>query len=119
MADMLAPTPDPPYVAVIFTTLRSDDQSGYGEMADEMERLASKQAGYLGIESTGSSFGITVSYWATETDARSWKTVAEHLAAQRLGRERWYRDYAVRVATVTREYRHPGAANDGAGRTHG
>jgi heme-degrading monooxygenase HmoA len=54
---------------------------------------------------------ITVSYWATADHARAWKGVAEHLEGQRLGRERWYEAYRVRIATVEREYgsvaRHP------------
>jgi heme-degrading monooxygenase HmoA len=36
--------------------------------------------------------------------ARAWKAVAEHVAAQHLGQERWYAHYRVRVATVEREY---------------
>ncbi len=48
--------------------------------------------------------GISVSYWATEADARAWKRVAEHVAAQQLGHDRWYRAYRVRVATVERDY---------------
>lgn len=48
--------------------------------------------------------GITVSYWATEADARAWKQVGEHVAAQNAGRDRWYDSYHLRVATVTREY---------------
>lgn len=34
----------------------------------------------------------------------AWKQVAEHLVAQQRGREAWYADYRVRVATVTRAY---------------
>lgn len=103
---MLARTPAPPYVAVIFSSLRTEGDHGYGAMADEMERLAATQPGYLGIESARSAdgFGISVSYWRSAADARAWKGVADHLGAQRLGREQWYRAYRVRVAEVTREY---------------
>jgi heme-degrading monooxygenase HmoA len=69
-----------------------------------MEALARVQPGYLGIESARDRVGITVSYWVDEDDARAWKQVARHLVAQRLGRERWYLDYRVRVATVLRDY---------------
>jgi heme-degrading monooxygenase HmoA len=102
----LADLPEPPYVAVIFTSERTDeDEGGYRTMAVAMEELASKQPGYLGIESTRSSgLGITVSYWADESAAVAWKQVAEHQEAQRLGRERWYRGYRLRIATVTRDY---------------
>ncbi len=98
-------------VAVIFTSTRTpEDEAAYAAMAAEMERLAAAQDGYLGIDSVrdpGSGEGITVSYWRDEQAARAWKQVAEHLDAQRLGRERWYAQYRVVVAEVTREYRGP------------
>lgn len=71
-----------------------------------MEELAREQPGYLGIESARdeSGFGITVSYWKDEEAAKAWKQVQEHLMAQRAGRESWYIEYSVHVATVTRAY---------------
>ncbi len=100
----IAQTPDPPYVTVIFTSIRTDEDDGYAAMAAEMADLAAQQPGYLGLESAHDLLGITVSYWATEDDARAWKRVQEHRVAQKLGRERWYAEYAVRVAHVTRTY---------------
>jgi heme-degrading monooxygenase HmoA len=108
MADMFAVTPEPPYVAVIFTSLRTEgDDEAYESASEAMVALASEQPGYLGVESArdpSTRLGITVSYWGTDHDARAWKRVAEHLVAQRLGREQWYERYAVRVATVERSY---------------
>ena len=104
---MIAATPAPPYVAVMFTSLRTpDDDAGYDAMAAEMERLGAEQPGYLGIESArgADGLGITISYWRDAAAARAWKAVAEHLGAQTLGRERWYRAYRVRVAEVVRDY---------------
>lgn len=100
----IAPTPEPPYVAVIFTSLRSPGENGYSETAEAMLALARQQDGYLGVESAREGLGITVSYWRDEDAARAWKQIAEHLVAQRKGRERWYSDYRVRIATVVREY---------------
>jgi heme-degrading monooxygenase HmoA len=102
--DAIASTPEPPYVAVIFTSLQTRDVAGYDDMAARMERLAREQPGFLGVESARSGVGITVSYWATDGDARTWKRVVDHAEAQRLGRERWYASYRVRVARVEREY---------------
>jgi heme-degrading monooxygenase HmoA len=99
-----AATPDPPYVAVIFTAEASDDDDGYAATLTSMRELAVRQPGFLGMESAGDRFEITVSYWRDESDARAWKTVAEHIAAQNLGRQRWYRDYRVRVCNVIRDY---------------
>ena len=105
---MFAETPDPPYTAVIFSSRRTEhDAEGYGAASQRMEELAAHQPGYLGFESArdpGSRFGITVSYWKDEGAARAWKQVAEHLEIQRLGAERWYETYLVRIASVTRSY---------------
>ena len=60
---MIAKTPKAPYYAVIFTTIRTDINDGYEQMAIKMEELAKLQPGYLGIESARSELGITVSYW--------------------------------------------------------
>ena len=100
----IAATPPPPYVAVIFTSVRTDGDDGYAAMAATMERLAREQPGYLGIEAAREGVGITVSYWRDEASARAWKQVGAHLVAQQRGREVWYRDYRVRVARVTRDY---------------
>ena len=96
----IAATPPPPYVAVIFTSVRTDGDDGYAAM----ERLARDQPGYLGIEAAREGVGITVSYWRDEAAAKAWKEVGAHLVAQRRGREVWYRDYRVRIAHVTRDY---------------
>jgi heme-degrading monooxygenase HmoA len=101
---LFADTPRPPYVAVIFTSIRTDGDHGYAAMAASLEALARKQPGFLGIESARDTLGITVSYWTDQQAARAWKQVAAHLVAQRRGREVWYRDYRVRVATVERDY---------------
>ncbi len=94
------------YYAVIFTSRRSDDSDGYDAMAQRMAELAAEQPGYLGIESVrgADGVGITVSYWESEDAIRAWKRNAEHLVAQRQGRERWYKTFKVRVARVEREY---------------
>ncbi|GAB7006674.1 antibiotic biosynthesis monooxygenase [Nocardioides sp. AN3] len=103
----IAQTPEPPYTAVIFTSLRTDGDQGYAAMAARMEALAMQQPGYLGIESARDGVGITVSYWDSEAAAAAWKGVAEHVVAQRRGQAAWYADYRVRVATVLREYGAP------------
>lgn len=103
----LARTPEPPYWAVVFTSLRTPvDDAGYAQTADEMEALAALQPGFLGVESArgADGLGITVSYWASEDAVAGWRRNADHLAAQRAGRETWYRAYELRVARVERAY---------------
>jgi heme-degrading monooxygenase HmoA len=106
---VISSTPEPPDVAVIFTSVRSDGDDGYGAMARWMEELAAEQPGYLGLEAARdglvvNGLGIAVSYWTDEVAAQAWKQVAEHVIAQNRGRDAWYLDYQVRVATVTRSY---------------
>jgi heme-degrading monooxygenase HmoA len=106
----------PGAVAVIFHSVRRADVDGYAAMSDadgyaamaaRMDALAAEQPGYLGVRSvrdvhTGE--GITVSYWRDDGSARAWKAVAEHLEAQRRGRDEWYTEYVVVVAEVIRAY---------------
>ncbi len=102
-----AHTPKPPYYAVIFTSQRTDAEDvAYSDMADAMVSLAKQQPGFLGAESTrgADGLGITVSYWQTEADIAAWKAHTDHLLAQRIGAERWYAHYEVRVAKVERAY---------------
>src|SRR3989442_994482 len=102
----LAETPRPPYYAVIFTSQQGSSLEGYDETSVEMETLAARQPGFLGLESVRGpdGLGITVSYWSSPDSIRAWKEQAEHRAAQRMGRERWYRDYRIRVCRVERDY---------------
>lgn len=104
-----AATPAPPYYAVIFTSQRRKGDRGYSAMAAKMVELAVAQPGCLGAESARDSdgIGITVSYWRDEDSIAAWKADAEHLAAQRLGRERWYSHYKLRIARVERAYSGP------------
>lgn len=100
----LAHTPAPPYYAVIFTSLRTEGDDGYSRMADRMAELAAQQPGFLGVESArdASGLGITVSYWKDEEAIQAWKAHLEHTVAQRLGKEKWYATYSLRVAKVER-----------------
>ena len=100
-----AATPDPPYYAVIFTSVRTDEEhAAYQDAAARMDELAAEQPGYLGMESAREGIGITVSYWRDIASIAAWKRQADHLMAQRMGRERWYSRYRVRIAKVEREY---------------
>ena len=70
---LLASTPKPPYYAVIFTSIRTEGDNGYGETATRMAKLAERQPGYLGEDSARSEIGITVSYWADLESIKNWK----------------------------------------------
>ena len=108
-----AQLPEPPYYAVIFSSLRNgQDEAGYAAAAERMLALAAQQPGYLGAESTrgGDGFGITVSYWASESAISAWKHQAEHAATRNHGRKHWYEHFELRVAKVERAYGKPSRA---------
>jgi heme-degrading monooxygenase HmoA len=98
-----------PYYAVIFTSRRTAPDDDYDEMAKAMYELALGQEGCLGAESARGpdGFGITVSYFSDDAAIRAWKENVEHRLAQKLGKERWYSHYEVRIAKVERGYSGP------------
>jgi heme-degrading monooxygenase HmoA len=104
-----ARTPEPPYYAVIFTSTRTEVDEGYAAVAGRMVELASKQPGFLGVESArgADGLGITVSYWASLAAIATWKANAEHRVAQTSGHRKWYQHFATRIAKVERAYDGP------------
>jgi heme-degrading monooxygenase HmoA len=110
LAGSFAATPEPPYYAVIFSSLRNGaDASGYEAAAQRMFELAAQQPGLLGVESGrgADGFGITVSYWDSEEAIAAWKHQAEHAEIRQRGRREWYEHFEIRVAKVERAYAGP------------
>lgn len=101
---MIAQTPPPPYYAVIFTSIRTEIDEGYLEMARLMEELASEQEGFLGLEGAREEIGISVSYWDSLESIRKWKANARHQLAQQKGIASWYSAYRTRICRVERDY---------------
>jgi heme-degrading monooxygenase HmoA len=100
----IAPTPEPPYFAVIFTSLRTAGDDGYAAMAEIMDALAAAQPGFLGIESAHEGLGITVSYWDSLEAIQAWRQNAQHKLAQRKGYQSWYKSFKIRICKVERDY---------------
>ena len=100
----IANTPKPPYYAVIFSNLQSEDVEGYEKTATRMMELATQQPGFLGVESVRETLGITVSYWKDLAAIAHWKANSEHLMSQQAGHKKWYAAFKVRIAKVERDY---------------
>jgi len=98
-----AQTPEPPYYAVIFTSLRTEGDNGYGQVAQEILELAATQPGFLGFESARQELGISVSYWSSLEAIQAWKLNPMHREAQKRGKE-WYKAFRARVCKVEKEY---------------
>ncbi|WP_460544034.1 antibiotic biosynthesis monooxygenase family protein [Glycomyces halotolerans] len=99
--------PAPPYYAVVFTSVRTPGDNGYGDQAERMLELAAEQPGFLGVDTARAAdgLGITVSYWKDEASIAAWRDHAEHVLTRADGREHWYTAFAVHVAKVERAYR--------------
>jgi heme-degrading monooxygenase HmoA len=97
--------PESAQYAVVFVSERTDDDlDGYSAMAERMEELARVQPGFVDVhtvrDATGK--GVSVSYWSSLKAIRDWASHAEHLVAQRLGRERWYRSFRLDLVKIER-----------------
>lgn len=100
----ISKTPKSPYYAVIFTSIRTEGDNGYDEMADRMAELSANQAGFLGMEhAAGEGLAITVCYWENLEAIDNWRENAEHKIAQQKGYETWYQAFATRICKVERD----------------
>ncbi|MFD4479565.1 antibiotic biosynthesis monooxygenase family protein [Streptomyces sp. NPDC058471] len=113
---------EPPYYAVVFTSLRAEagdghqgeeqhqaqalDDDGYDATGARMDELVASVPGFLGMDSarTPGGLGITVGYFRDEDAIKRWRGDAEHRTAQKRGRGEWYEKYVVHVAKVERSH---------------
>ncbi|CAN5637185.1 antibiotic biosynthesis monooxygenase [soil metagenome] len=97
-------TPKPPYYTVIFTSIRTEGDNGYDEMANQMAELSAEQTGFLGMEHARSEgLSVTICYWENLEAIDKWRENAEHKLAQAKGYEMWYQAFATRVCKVERD----------------
>lgn len=96
------------YLVVFRNRKRADiDRALYDAQADEMERLAATQPGYISFKSYAAEDGeiVALSEWEDEASARAWGKVAEHRVAKLDGRERWYSEYTLYACDNPRTHR--------------
>ncbi len=104
MAEMVN-TPEPPYYVAIFSSTHTGNHEGYETDTQAILNLAQQQPGFLGIEAAGDdNLSLAVSYWDSDESIQNFKQLAEHLVIQQKGREKYYRNYKVRVAKIERDY---------------
>ena len=85
---MIANTPKTPYIAAVFTSIRTDVEEGYNEMNELTFKELENIEGYLGYEAfrDEKGFGVNVSYWKDMESLKRWRDNTLHQKAQELGK---------------------------------
>lgn len=102
---MFADTPAPPYYAVTFTSKHSENLDGYAGELEHILAIATRQPGYLGIETArgDDGLGITIVYYDSLEAIDGWRNNADHMEVKKKGRETWYDGYRLRIARVEKD----------------
>lgn len=96
---------------VIFRATVGEMDDDYAKTAAALRDMALRDFGCLEFCAvTEGAQEIALSYWPDLASITAWKAQADHLAAQNLGRKRWYSSYHVQVAQIEREYSSPKVA---------
>jgi heme-degrading monooxygenase HmoA len=97
-------------IAVIFEVWPQSekDKRVYLDLAASLRPLLEGRDGFLSIERfqslTDAEKVLSLSFWRDETAVEKWRREEPHIAAQLAGRNHLFRDYRLRVATVSRDY---------------
>src|ERR1700688_5055964 len=95
--------------AMIITVFRSSLKPGvrdeYVALVDQMETLARTMPGYISHKGFFADDGerVTIVELEHEEAPHAWRTTPEHIAAQKLARQKYYTEYHVQVCTLDRE----------------
>jgi heme-degrading monooxygenase HmoA len=91
-------------LVILFRSKLTDQtDEDYARWSEDMLTHAKKQPGYVDfVQYTGVKDGerLSVVRWKDEKSLESWRQDQKHLAAKKLGRERWYANYQIEVAKV-------------------
>lgn len=104
-------TPEPPYIAVISTSIHSaDEKEAYQQALEKTEAIAQTLPGFLGMESAeellegGRSFDLSAIYWQNMDALEQWRKHPEHIAVKKQGKKVWYEEHNIRVCQVLKQY---------------
>ena len=96
-------------IAVIFEVFPAEGQrDDYLEMAASLKPQLEQADGFISIERFESLYTpgklLSLQFWRDEESLAKWRNVAEHRAAQAIGRNGMFDDYRLRIAAVIRDY---------------
>ena len=92
-------------ITVFRSRLKPGLEEEYVALVEQMEKLARTMPGYISHKGFFADDGerVTIVEFEHEEGMRAWRTNAEHRAAQKLAREKYYTEYHVQVCTLDRE----------------
>jgi heme-degrading monooxygenase HmoA len=92
-------------ITVFRSRLKPGVQNEYVALVDRMEELARTMPGYISHKGFSADDGerVTIVEFEHEEGLRAWRTNPEHMAAQKLARQKYYTEYHVQVCTLDRE----------------
>ena len=92
-------------IVVIFHADIREPDDEYLHTAATIRKLAKDKYACLKFTSVmEENLEISISYWPDEQAVKDWKQDPEHLNAQALGKNKWYKNYRVEVLSMLREY---------------
>lgn len=92
------------YIVIFKATIKQLDAT-YSDMAQMLRHKALNQFNCAKFEACSENgFEIALSYWNSLEDIKLWQQDAEHLVAQRLGKQKWYQDFSVEICKIERAY---------------
>jgi heme-degrading monooxygenase HmoA len=97
-------------VTIFRSRLRPEHAEEYHRLAPQIERLAKSMAGFVAFKSFAAPDGERVSIveFASEAAHNAWRDHAQHRAAQKLGREKFYAEFRIQVCRIEKDHGMPG-----------
>jgi heme-degrading monooxygenase HmoA len=92
-------------ITVFRSRLKPGVRDEYVALVAEMERIARTMPGYISHKGFFADDGerVTIVEFEHEEGLRAWRSNPEHIAAQKLAREKYYTAYHVQVCKLDRE----------------
>ena len=92
-------------ITVFRSRLRPGVRDEYVALVERTNELAKTMPGYISHKGFFADDGerVTIVEFEHEEGLRAWRTNPEHIAAQKLARQKYYSEYHVQVCTLDRE----------------
>ena len=95
-------------VVIVEFALRAGAETEFETMLKHMQQRVKQYDGYLGeapcCRIDNEKIFVTLFYWRDRKSLGAWREDSEHVEVQRLGREKIFAWYKIRICELEREY---------------